>query len=610
MSSISFVVSPASLFPATGAGQGQFAALAEIPRDKGIVDTIISMIIHLCLCDIKEVLPLRRGQHSPDNMHDSNCILHCSAAAGAFLISFYVIPYLLDPYDYRRRFPGPWSAVLSNSWQSSVVKTGKACNTMFEIHQKYGPFVRIGPNHISIADPDALEDIYKHGNGLLKSDYYAMFRLGTHESLFTSRDKAEHSTKRRRLARIFSPQNILSYQPRVRNNIRHLVDQLDMRCQQAAEGRSGFNWSAKDGRAVLDICSQMSYLAFDLIGDLAMGSPLGMIQAQRDTTNVAKSLTDGAKTIQLPLIELFDKGAQSVSSIGVYPRWAQASLLLFPWNLYGLFAARNMLGFASAALSHRLRRTQDSSDDKEARGVDMVDKLLEARDEDGNPIPREELLIETFGLLFAGSDTTSNTLSAFCFYLAKHPHLQAKLQAELDEHIPLMYSHQDTESESAIDPVATYEPIKDLPYLNACMKETMRLHSALGLGLPRVVPPGKSFTVGGQTFKAGSIISVPTFVTNRDTIWGHDAGEFRPERWLEDSKGMLGKYFAPFSFGPRACIGRNLAIMDILLIVATIFRLYDLQLGDPDAKPTIRDSVIRQVYDCPIAIKRRGMATE
>ncbi|CAE6481959.1 unnamed protein product, partial [Rhizoctonia solani] len=541
-------------------------------------------------------------------MHDSNCILHYSAAAGAFLISFYVIPYLLDPYDYRRRFPGPWSAVLSNSWKSSAVKTGKACNTMFEIHQKYGPFVRIGPNHISIADPDALEDIYKHGNGLLKSDYYAMFRLGTHESLFTSRDKAEHSnyyamfrlgthdnlftsrdkaehsTKRRRLAHIFSPQNILSYQPRVRNNIRHLVDQLDMRCQQAAEGRSGFNWSAKDGRAVLDICSQMSYLAFDLIGDLAMGSPFGMIQAQRDTTNVAKSLTDGAKTIQLPLIELFDKGTQSVSCIGVYPRWAQAALLLLPWNLYGLFTTRNLAGFASAALSHRLQRTQHITDDKEARGVDMVDKLLEARDEDGKPLSKEELLIETFGLLFAGSDTTSNTLSAFCFYLAKHPHLQAKLQAELDEHILLKYSHQDTESGSEIDPVATYEPIKDLPYLNACMKETMRLHSALGLGLPRVVPPGKSFTVGGQTFKAGSIISVPTFVTNRDRIWGHDAGEFRPERWLEDSKGMFGKYFAPFSFGPRACIGRNLAIMDILLIVATIFRRYDLQLGHPDAK--------------------------
>ncbi|KAF8699812.1 Cytochrome P450 monooxygenase, partial [Rhizoctonia solani] len=541
---------------------------------------------------------------------DSSHIFHYSAAAGAFLVSFYIIPYLLDPYDYRRRFPGPWPAALSNSWHSKAMKSTKACDTMFELHQKYGPFVRIGPNHISIADPDALEDIYKHGNGLLKSDYYAMFRLGTHDNLFTSRDKAEHSTKRRRLAHIFSPQNILSYQPRVRNNIRHLVDQLDMRCQQAAEGRSGFNWSAKDGRAVLDICSQMSYLAFDLIGDLAMGSPFGMIQAQRDTTNVAKSLTDGAKTIQLPLIELFDKGTQSVSCIGVYPRWAQAALLLLPWNLYGLFTTRNLAGFASAALSHRLQRTQHNTDDKEARGVDMVDKLLEARDEDGKPLSKEELLIETFGLLFAGSDTTSNTLSAFCFYLAKHPHLQAKLQAELDEHIPLMYSHQDTESGSEIDPVATYEPIKDLPYLNACMKETMRLHSALGLGLPRVVPPGKSFTVGGQTFKAGSIISVPTFVTNRDTIWGHDAGEFRPERWLEDSKGMLGKYFAPFSFGPRACIGRNLAIMDILLIAATIFRRYDLQLGDPDAKPTIRDSVIRQVYDCPISINRRDVAAK
>ncbi|KAF8755490.1 Cytochrome P450 monooxygenase [Rhizoctonia solani] len=553
MSGILFVVSAAYLFP-------------QQVQAKNV-----------SLCDIKDVLPLRRGQHSPDNMHDSNCILHYSAAAGAFLISFYVIPYLLDPYDYRRRFPGPWSAVLSNSWKSSAVKTGKACNTMFEIHQKYGPFVRIGPNHISIADPDALEDIYKHGNGLLKSDYYAMFRLGTHESLFTSRDKAEHSTKRRRLAHIFSPQNILSYQPRVRNNIRHLVDQLDMRCQQAAEGRSGFNWSAKDGVLYwISAHVKMSYLAFDLIGDLAMRSPLGMIQAQRDTTNVAKSLTDGAKTIQLPLIELFDKGTQSVSSIGVYPRWAQASLLLLPWNLYGLL------------------RTQDSSDDKEARGVDMADKLLEARDEDGNLNSREELLIETFGLLFAGSDTTSNTLSAFCFYLAKHPHLQAKLQAELDEHIPLKYSHQDTESGSEIDRWPRDDEAALGPRTRTAESGTARqeLHS-------------RWTNVQSRQHHQCTYVRY-----KRESVWGHDADEFRPERWLEDSKDVVRVDQLNLMYAHKACMGRNLAIMDILLIVATIFRRYDLQLGHPDAKPTIRDSVIRQVYDCPIAIKRRGMATE
>jgi benzoate 4-monooxygenase len=66
-----------------------------------------------------------------------------------------------------------------------------------------------------------------------------------------------------------------------------------------------------------------------------------------------------------------------------------------------------------------------------------------------------------------------------------------------------------------------------------------------------VVPQGKTFTFRDQTFKAGSVVSVPSFTTNRSKIWGQDADEFRPERWLEDGAGVLNKYLVPFSMGPR-----------------------------------------------------------
>ncbi|KAJ1302079.1 hypothetical protein OPQ81_000912 [Rhizoctonia solani] len=537
-------------------------------------------------------------------LNDSNQVFNYSAVAGAFLISFYIVPYLLDPYDYRRRFSGPWSASLTNAWMSSVVKSGKSYEALLELHKKYGTFVRIGPNHISIADPDALDVVYKHGNGLLKSDYYEMFKLREH-GIFSTQDKAEHSVMRRRIAHIFSPQNILSYEPRVRNKIRKFVIQWDMRCQQAAEGRSGFNWRSEGGRALLNICPQLSYLAFDLISDLALGSPFGMIEAQQDKTRVANSLDTDTTTVELPLIKLFSHGIDSSSSIAVYPWWAQNAMLLLPWNLFGIFAARNLVGFSSAALNRRLQRTQCGGDSKE--GADMVDKLLEARDEHGNPLSREVLVVETFGLLFAGSDTTSNSLSAMCYYLAKSPQIQKRLQAELDAHVPLEHSYQEGDSSPTLDPVATYESVKDLPYLNACLKETLRLYSTAGVGLPRVVPPGKTVTIAGQTFQAGSIISVPTFVTNRANVWGPDAENFRPERWLEDTQGTFGKYYSPFSFGARACIGRNLAIMDMLLIAATIFRRYDIQLAHQDVKPTIRDGFIRQMHDCHVAIKRRNV---
>jgi benzoate 4-monooxygenase len=152
--------------------------------------------------------------------------------------------------------------------------------------------------------------------------------------------------------------------------------------------------------------------------------------------------------------------------------------------------------------------------------------------------------------------THDSSLGALCYYMATHPHAQRQLQAELDTHVPLEPAAEDDEYNDSSLPqanvVANFEQVKGLPYLNACIKEAMRLHTTVsGTGMQRVVPPGKTFTFAGETFKEGSIVSVPSFTTNRAGIWGSDATEFRPERWLEDSSGKLGKYHIPFSLGPR-----------------------------------------------------------
>jgi benzoate 4-monooxygenase len=139
----------------------------------------------------------------------------------------------------------------------------------------------------------------------------------------------------------------------------------------------------------------------------------------------------------------------------------------------------------------------------------------------------------------------TSTLSGLCYQLAIHPQYQHKLQEELDAHIPI------DPSEDPSDLVARYESVKGLPYLNACIKETHRLQSVIGTGLPRVVPPGKTLTFRDQTFKAGSVVSVPSFTTNRSKIWGQDADEFRPERWLKHEAEALNKYLVPFSVGSR-----------------------------------------------------------
>ena len=129
---------------------------------------------------------------------------------------------------------------------------------------------------------------------------------------------------------------------------------------------------------------------------------------------------------------------------------------------------------------------------------------------------------------------------AIVYYLARYPEVQHKLQRELDEALGM-------EDEM----VSTYEQVKRLPYLQACIDEALRIHSTSGIGLPRLVPEG-GLTVSGQFFPEGTVLSVPTYTIHRNTeVWGKDPDNFRPERWFEQDKNAMQKTFNPFSYGPR-----------------------------------------------------------
>jgi len=115
------------------------------------------------------------------------------------------------------------------------------------------------------------------------------------------------------------------------------------------------------------------------------------------------------------------------------------------------------------------------------------------------------------------------------------------------------------------------------------IKETLRIHSTSSMGLPREVPaPGAE--VHGRHFPAGSVLSVPAYTIHHSKeIWGPDANEYKPERWIKENLTDRQKHaFIPFSYGPRACVGRNVAEMELALTVATVFRRYEFKLYQYD----------------------------
>jgi len=209
---------------------------------------------------------------------------------------------------------------------------------------------------------------------------------------------------------------------------------------------------------------------------------------------------------------------------------------------------------------------------------------------------KEELTAEALTLLIAGSDTTSNSTCAIIYHLARNPHIQEKLHKELDEQLG-------TEDET----VATGDQVKRLPYLDACINEALRIHSTSALGLPRVVPEG-GLTILGQFFPAGTIVSVPSYTIHRDTsVWGEDVEAYRPDRWFERDQAAMQKTFNPFSVGPRACVGRNLASLELQIIVASLLRRYEYVLENPDQPLETSEGFLRKPLGCKIGIKRRDL---
>jgi benzoate 4-monooxygenase len=90
---------------------------------------------------------------------------------GIVVLAVHVLPWLVDPYGMRN-VPGPFLAKFSDLWLGRVAALGHRSEVVHQLHRQHGPLVRIAPNHVSVADPAALQVVYAHGNGALKSDFY------------------------------------------------------------------------------------------------------------------------------------------------------------------------------------------------------------------------------------------------------------------------------------------------------------------------------------------------------------------------------------------------------------------------------------------------------
>ncbi|KUJ13354.1 cytochrome P450 [Mollisia scopiformis] len=140
------------------------------------------------------------------------------------------------------------------------------------------------------------------------------------------------------------------------------------------------------------------------------------------------------------------------------------------------------------------------------------------------------------------------------------------------------------ETAGKISNPVTFAETQQMPYLQAVIKEALRMHPATGLPLGRVVPPGGKL-IAGYAFPEGTIVGINSWVAHANPkVFGEDATVFRPERWLESKEKsvMLDKYFFSFGMGSRTCIGKNISLLEMSKLVPQLIRNFDNSLEEPD----------------------------
>src|SRR6202167_4240458 len=193
---------------------------------------------------------------------------------------------------------------------------------------------------------------------------------------------------------------------------------------------------------------------------------------------------------------------------------------------------------------------------------DLLALLMGAMDEDGTQMTPKQLRDETMTLFMAGHETTALTLSWTWYMLSENPAAEARLHEELQR----VLGGRPPE-------VADLER---LPYLRAVVSEVLRLYPAAYILARTSIAP---CSIGGYDFPIDTTFIMAQWVMHRDARYFAEPEVFRPERWLDGLENRLpaGAYF-PFGDGPRRCIGQNFALMEAVLVIATIAQKFQLQL--------------------------------
>ncbi|KAJ3550674.1 hypothetical protein NMY22_g305 [Coprinellus aureogranulatus] len=365
----------------------------------------------------------------------------------------------------------------------------------------------------------------------------------------------------------------------------------------------------------IDLLSWMTRTALELVARSGLGYTFDTLEPDAKEHPYAASIRDYIRTINDPLLTIARMLIFSyVHNIGS-PRFQRAVANLIPWKkLHALMDMVDIMNTTSVAVFENAKRGLEKGGDASesvAKGKDIMSALIKANMSASKEdrLPDDELIAQVSTLTFAAMDTTSNAMSRILHLLSENPDVQDKLRQEV------------TEAYASRGGDLDYEGLSALSFLDAICRESLRVYTPgpfvvrqakkdaiLPLATPITTTDGRKITE--VPIAKDTLIFVSLHSCNRDPlIWGSDAEEWKPERWLDPLPSSVtdarvpGVYSNLMTFlgGGRSCIGFKFSQLEMKIVLSILVRRFKFApsgkkivwLAHGIQQPTVEESGVK-----------------
>jgi cytochrome P450 len=311
-----------------------------------------------------------------------------------------------------------------------------------------------------------------------------------------------------------------------------------------------------ENEGAIEVGGWASRVTLDIIGVAGMGHDFNAIE------NPESELNTCYRTVFVP-----SRGSQIIGLIGlVLPGWFLRNLPLKQNRI--LQGARSLIRNTCFDLINEKRKKLEKGED---RGRDILSVAMES-----GGFSDEDLVNQLMTFLAAGHETTASAMMWAIYLLCKHPEIQKRLREEIRTNLPGVTDATSTVSSAEVDKVA---------YLHAVCNEVMRFFPPVPLTLR--IAANDSTILNHPIPKGTTVILSPQAINLSPELWGEDAGEFNPDRWMGPGRANNGGAESNYSMltflhGPRSCIGKDFAKAEFAVLLAAWVGRFEMEFEDKD----------------------------